>query len=718
MTQDLEMYDPRADCPMEARTSSLNEDLGQVSFIFSDKTGTLTENVMAFKNFTASGISYPLSAETKQSCKEAVAGKDKKLHEVLLAMALCHNALPLQYNGTVKFQASSPDEEAILEAMRDLGYVLNESKDSKVSLLLQGDVAKKQDFELLATIEFNSSRKRMSTIYRYPDGRIVLLCKGADSLIMQRLAASDILERTKEHIDRFSVQGLRVLMYGMRILSEKEFSDWLKIYREAQLSIDKRQLLVDSAADVIEKNLTLLGGTAIEDKLQEGVPETLDLLRQAGIKLWVLTGDKRETAINIGYSSNLIKPLSAVHQIDWREMNGRKGVKEYLKNFVASANDQQHHVVVIDGDTLAKIETDQTHMGDEPTSSFAFFRSHRTHTLIELFISACIRANAVICCRVSPRQKAIIITWVKNMTMNEKVTLAIGDGANDVAMIKEAHVGIGISGREGLQAARSSDYSISRFRFLGRLLLVHGHWSYIRVTKFIVASFYKVIMFYLIQLLYQFFDGFSGTTLFESWTLAGYNVFFSSLAVMCIGIFEQDFSSPYLMANPHVYQVGVENVRYNPMVISRWLIYSIYQAVALFYIPVISYGFIWDSSSYAAESSWIILGTIVYTAVVICVNINILYFESTFWPWISQLVGFFTVVFWFVFNYVYSKLWTTGMFGYDSFNLFNGFIATASPLLIAVLACFASLLPSIIVKPLVGRSGNSYRKPVNDIETS
>jgi len=279
---------------------------------------------------------------------------------------------------------------------------------------------------------------------------------------------SAVIERCFQHVTDFATEGLRTLLYGHRFLSTAEYQSWKQIYQDAATSLTDRQQRIGEAAEIIEQNMELTGATAIEDKLQEGVPDTVDRLRRANIKLWMLTGDKRETAINIGHSCRLIKDYSTVTILDYE--SGRVGESIAATIEDIGRGSVAHSVVIIDGHTLSLIQA------DEP--------------LHKLFLDLAILTDSVICCRASPSQKAHLVHAVRRR-VNRSVTLAIGDGANDIAMIQEAHVGIGITGKEGLQAARSSDYSIAQFRFLNKLLLVHGRWNYIRTCKYTLATFWK-----------------------------------------------------------------------------------------------------------------------------------------------------------------------------------------------------------------------------------
>lgn len=291
-----------------------------------------------------------------------------------------------------------------------------------------------------------------------------------DEMVDENVAADEaaIIERCFQHINDFATEGLRTLLYGYRFLDDDEYTTWKKGYLDATTSLVDRARLIEEAGDLIEQQLELSGATAIEDKLQRGVPEAIDKLRRAKIKMWMLTGDKRETAINIGHSCRLIKDYSTVTVLDLETGEVEQSIGAAV--LAIQRGKVAHSVIVVDGQTLAQI--------------------NEVEPLKLLFYDLAILADSVICCRASPAQKASLVKNIRKR-VKKSITLAIGDGANDIAMIQEAHVGIGITGKEGLQAARTSDYSIAQFRFLTKLLLVHGRWNYIRTCKYTVGTFWK-----------------------------------------------------------------------------------------------------------------------------------------------------------------------------------------------------------------------------------
>lgn len=348
----------------------------------------------------------------------------------------------------------------------------------------------------------------MSIIAKCPDGLIRIFCKGADSVICERLAEGqdDAATMLIKHMDAFGEDGLRTLCVASAIISNEDYEAWDKEYQAAALSLYDREDKIDDVSEKIEKNLTLLGSTAIEDKLQDQVPESIYKLSRAGIKIWVLTGDKVETALNIGFSCNLLKRdmnlilIKMPSSNDSDDLTIRQQMERALENFwgmtvkytenssisFVSIGSEFHpgnqHALIIDGAALKHaLETDEDRL---------------------IFWYLATKCNSVLCCRVSPLQKAKVVELVKQMG-GGAMCLAIGDGmiceltigANDVGMIQAAHIGVGISGQEGLQAVMSSDYAIGQFKHLTRLLIVHGHWSYIRTAEMILCFFFKNLIY-------------------------------------------------------------------------------------------------------------------------------------------------------------------------------------------------------------------------------
>ncbi|EGG17651.1 P-type ATPase [Cavenderia fasciculata] len=467
INNDQEMYYKENDTPALARTSNLNEELGQVEYVFSDKTGTLTQNKMEFKRCTIAGVIYgqggmteatmgrllregkmstndmhlsqPQSPEERPSLVQSPSFYDQKLmvglskdhpnvsdkHATLIrdffsVLAVCHTVIPEIEEGRIVYQASSPDEAALVNAAKSVGFEFTSRNIKQLVVTVRGQ---EMTYEVLNILEFNSTRKRMSVIVRHPDGRLMLYCKGADTVIFERLGKNQTYgDITITHLQEFATEGLRTLCIAQCEIDPIFYEQWNKEFYTASNSIVDRDNELARVAELIEKNLNLLGATAIEDKLQEGVPDTIRILRQAGIKIWVLTGDKQETAINIGFSAQLL-----TQQMEMIVVNeeSRENTAIELNRRLDEINnpdtdmDIDNMALIIDGNTLLFALEDQSRI---------------------LLLQLAQLCRVVICCRVSPLQKAEMVLLVR--TNLDAVTLAIGDGANDVSMIQAAHVGV------------------------------------------------------------------------------------------------------------------------------------------------------------------------------------------------------------------------------------------------------------------------------------
>ncbi|KAM3163291.1 Phospholipid-transporting ATPase [Lachancea thermotolerans] len=658
IASDLDLYDEATDSPTVVRTSSLVEELGQIEYIFSDKTGTLTRNVMEFKSCSIAGkcyietipedktptmedgieVGYRKFEEMQEKLGEHSDPESGVINDFLTLLATCHTVIPeFQEDGSIKYQAASPDEGALVEGAASLGYKFIVRKPNTVAIVLEGS-GQEQEYQLLNICEFNSTRKRMSGIFRMPDGQIKLFCKGADTVILERLSESGnpYVEATLRHLEDYAAEGLRTLCLATRTIPESEYSEWKAIYDEASTTLDNRAQKLDDAAELIERDLHLIGATAIEDKLQDGVPETIHTLQDAGIKIWVLTGDRQETAVNIGMSCRLLSEdmnLLIVNE-ETREAT-KKNLVEKLKaisEHQVSQQDMNSLALVIDGKSLG----------------FAL-----DSEIEDYLLSVGKLCKAVICCRVSPLQKALVVKMVKRKTGS--LLLAIGDGANDVSMIQAAHVGVGISGMEGMQAARSADFAIAQFKYLKKLLLVHGSWSYQRISQAILYSFYKNIALYMTQFWYVFANAYSGQSIMESWTMTFYNVFFTVLPPFVLGVFDQFVSSRLLDRYPQLYKLGQKGQFFSVTIFWGWVINGFYHSAVTFIGSILFYrnGDVLNMHGETADHwTW---GVSIYTCSVIIV-IGKAALITNQWTKFTAFAIPGSLVFWLVFFPIYASI--------------------------------------------------------------
>ncbi|XP_078262268.1 putative phospholipid-transporting ATPase IM [Rhinoraja longicauda] len=611
---DSKMYYPNKDIAAVAHTTTLTEELGQIKYIFSDKTGTLTQNIMLFSKCTINGKVYgnvydlngqrtDITAQTQKvdfsfnpmadlkfvfydhSLVEAVKIGDPKVHEFLRLLSLCHTVMSEEkIKGDLVYQAQSPDEGALVTAARNFGFIF-QSRTPETITVVEMDESKL--YELLSILDFDNVRKRMSVIVRGPDKNLYLYCKGADTIVFERLNSSSqhLKDITTEHLDEFAGDGLRTLALAYKRLDENYFKDWQKRYHEASIALENRDELLFKIYEEIENDLTLLGATAVEDKLQDGVPQTIETLVKANIKIWVLTGDKQETAVNIGYACNMLQ--DEMKKLFIIEGNNSATVrKELRKACVTMKGEQQTELDLIKLQQPKKPDFLPEEIADADyglvINGVTLAHALEEDMALEFLQTACL-CKTVICCRVTPLQKAQVVELVKKY--KKAITLAIGDGANDVSMIKAAHIGVGISGEEGTQAVLSSDFSFAQFRYLQRLLLVHGRWSYLRMCRFLRYFFYKNFAFTLVHFWYGFFCGFSAQTVYDEWFITLYNLVYTSLPVLGLSLFYQDFNDRWSLAYPQLYEPGQLNHNFSKLEFVKCVIHGVYSSLVLFFIP-------------------------------------------------------------------------------------------------------------------------------------
>ncbi|KAK1280746.1 putative phospholipid-transporting ATPase 9 [Acorus gramineus] len=731
INQDIYMYYEDTDKPANARTSNLNEELGQVDTILSDKTGTLTCNSMEFIKCSIAGTAYgrgvtevekamarrkgsPLPQEDEEDdggeTKQAVKGfnfKDERvmngnwinephadvIQKFFCLLAICHTAIPEvdEESGKISYEAESPDEAAFVIAARELGFQFYQRTQTSISLHeldLKSGTKVERSYKLLNILEFNSTRKRMSVIVRNEEGQLLLLCKGADSVMFERLAkyGRKFEDKTKEHMNEYADAGLRTLVLAYRQLDEEEYAEFSEEFNKAKNSISAdRDERIDGLADGIERDLILLGATAVEDKLQNGVPECIDKLAQAGIKIWVLTGDKMETAVNIGFACSLLRQgmKQIIITLESPEIVGLE--KEENKKALIKASKES---------VIRQISEGQSLLSSSRKDVFALIIDGKSLTYAleddvkNIFLVLAVSCASVICCRSSPKQKALVTRLVKEGT--GKTTLAIGDGANDVGMLQEADIGIGISGVEGMQAVMSSDVAIAQFRFLERLLLVHGHWCYRRITSMICYFFYKNLTFGFTLFLYEAYASFSGQAAYNDWYMSFYNVFFTSLPVVALGVFDQDVSARFCLRFPLLYQEGVQNVLFSWHRILGWMVNGICSAITIFYFCTKAL----DHQAFRKGGETVsldILGTTMYTCVVWVVNCQMALSVSYF-TLIQHIFIWGGIALWYLFLLVYGAM-TPDISTNAHMVFIEGCAPAASYWVITLFVVIATLIP-------------------------
>ncbi|KAF8976760.1 hypothetical protein BGZ46_007983 [Entomortierella lignicola] len=654
----------------------------------------------------------------------------------------------------LRYRAESPDEAALVSAAKNVGFVFvsrgaaaagaegeakaggNSRQNVNVNFLGQDHT-----YEQLDVIKFNSTRKRMTVIVREPQelgGKILLLTKGADNVIFERLSqnGSDhaLRDQTEQDIEAFSNMGLRTLTLAQRVLDQETYDAWSTRYAEAGKALNDRAKKVDQVAEEIEKDLTLIGATAIEDKLQDGVPDSIAALREAGIKVWVLTGDKLETAINIGFASRL---LEKDMQLEIMKMGRNEAPESVLKRFkelvegVLSGRGSAQELTAAEfngagangdkeelNEESGKSSPPQTHgntwgeksLPTTPTNVSLMQDMDHKHQYALIVDGSALKillddpearkdliklsdvCFSVICCRASPLQKALVVELIRRG--KKTVCLAIGDGANDVSMIQAANIGVGIAGQEGMQAAMASDYSITQFRFIRKLVLVHGHWGYMRIAEMILNFFFKNVLWVGAVLWFQIYCGFSGMLFYDYTFVSLYNLMLTSVPVLVLGATDQDLTAPYVLRFPGVYKLGIHQKRYNQSRFVAYMLDGVWQSLVVFWFWRGVYGVnVLDNSG--TDASLLELSTSVAITNVVIASIYI-GLHSYHWTWIMHFAVWGSIVFLVLMVVVYGAFTSSPiygvairLFGEGSF-WFNFILSVVSAFLVRYTVLFVS----------------------------
>ncbi|XP_070228453.1 phospholipid-transporting ATPase VD isoform X3 [Bos mutus] len=616
-------------------------------------------------------------------------------------------ALPGQpLTSSLCYEAESPDEAALVYAARAYQCTLQSRTPDQV--VVDFAALGPLTFQLLHILPFDSVRKRMSVVVRHPlSNQVVVYTKGADSAIMELLSVASpdgpglekqqmmIREKTQKHLDDYAKRGLRTLCIAKRVMSDTEYAEWLRNHFLAETSIDNREELLLESAMRLENKLTLLGATGIEDRLQEGVPEAIEALHKAGIKIWMLTGDKQETAVNIAYACKLLEPNDKLFVLNTESKNACEMLmdtilKELQKNpaspeqaSLSASLHQPPPTLQGSGLRAALIITGKT-------LEFALQES-----LQKQFLELTARCQAVVCCRATPLQKSEVVKLVRSHL--RVMTLAIGDGANDVSMIQVADIGIGISGQEGMQAVMASDFAVSQFRHLSKLLLVHGHWCYTRLSNMILYFFYKNVAYVNLLFWYQFFCGFSGTSMTDYWVLIFFNLLFTSAPPVIYGVLEKDVSAETLMQLPELYRSGQRSEAYLPLTFWITLLDAFYQSLVCFFVPYYTYQ--------GSDIDIFTFGNPLNTAALFVILLHLV-IESKSLTWIHMLVIAGSIVCYFCFALAFGAMCVTCNPPSNPYWIMQEHMADPVFYLVCVLTTCVALLPSSLILLLYLKKGH------------
>ncbi|KYN08158.1 putative phospholipid-transporting ATPase IF [Cyphomyrmex costatus] len=769
---DLDMYDKDNDQPALTNSSDLNEELGQVEYLFTDKTGTLTENLMVFRRCsigdkvymekdcdksndiisvkrimnnlyvvlkdhvkdTGQYVPYNLMQDIvfTESNNFSIIKKNiikyflttlkftrfnlvyySGIWHFMISISLCHmvqiappslrseiiarrtlfresfrlkkvtrvNSSLMMHPDLPEYQAASADEKALVEASARCGVILQTNTNEEMHIKTNES---NLTFEKLEILEFNSERKRMSVIVKDTAGDIWLYCKGADSAVMP-LITKGKTRKTNAHVADFSmlsnfdtclflvtaIRGLRTLVVAYKKMNQSEYENLIHNIEQARQIIGaERETRMTRAYNLMENGLTLLGVTAVEDRLQDKVQETLECLRVAGIKIWVLTGDKAETAENIAFLCGHFKKGTEVLRL-MDESSGQACLL-ILTSFERKIKLEPYkqYGLIIDGVSVA------TTLRNYP----------------ELFRSVGMACEAVVCCRLTPLQKSEIVHLIK-MARNCPHTAAIGDGGNDVSMIQEAHVGIGILGKEGRQASISADFAFTKFKYLRKALLVHGHWYYLRISILMQFFFYKNIVFITPQVLFGIHNGFSTQELYDGIFLMGFNLVFTSLPILMYGLLEQNYNAKKLMEHPYLYKLNRNNYLMSRHQFLIWMFLGLWHACityfTVFAMTCINPTYLYDNTP---VDHWT-YSTCIFHIVTLLANLQIL-LRSLYWTIPFVLSVLLSELVFFVTTFGYSGL--NIKYDGDMYGVFQQLLQSLSFWFLTIFIIITCLIPDYL----------------------
>ncbi|XP_036188841.1 probable phospholipid-transporting ATPase VD isoform X1 [Myotis myotis] len=600
------------------------------------------------------------------------------------------------------YEAESPDEAALVYAARAYQCTLQSRTPEQV--MVDFAALGPLTFQLLHILPFDSVRKRMSVVVRHPlSHQVVVYTKGADSVIMELLSVASpdgaslakqqmiIREKTQKHLDDYAKRGLRTLCIAKKVMSDTEYEEWLRNHFLAETSIDNREELLLESAMRLENKLTLLGATGIEDRLQEGVPESIDALHKAGIKIWMLTGDKQETAVNIAYACKLLEPDDKLFILNTQSKDACEVLMGTILKELQKKNPVSPEQASLSEDLHQPSAARDSGLraGLIITGKTLEFALQESLQRQFLELTAC--CQAVVCCRATPLQKSEVVKLVRNHL--RVMTLAIGDGANDVSMIQVADIGIGISGQEGMQAVMASDFAISQFKHLSKLLLVHGHWCYTRLSNMILYFFYKNVAYVNLLFWYQFFCGFSGTSMTDYWVLIFFNLLFTSAPPVIYGVLEKDVSAETLVQLPELYKSGQESEAYLPLTFWITLLDAFYQSLVCFFVPYYTYQ--------GSDVDIFTFGNPLNTASLFIILLHLV-IESKSLTWIHMLVIVGSILSYFFFALAFGAMCVTCNPPSNPYWIMQEHLLDPVFYLVCVLTVCLALLPRFIYRVLQG----------------
>ena len=556
------------------RNSTIPEDLGRISYIFTDKTGTLTKNEMYFKYLALANQTFTEKDKHKLT---SIINENKasniNIINSLNAIALCNNVIPIVNKDTITYQSSSPDEIALVNYASELGLKIIKRNDTEITLQRNKHY---EEYQILANFPFTSTDKRMGIILKNLNtNEIVFYLKGAETVIKEFIKNDNDKCIIDSKCSDLAKKGLRTLVLTYKVLTEDEFNNWKIKYEQAKLSMENRDDNIRQVKSILENNMEFLCVTGVEDKLQDDIEISLKHLRSAGIKIWMLTGDKVETAKCISISTDLKPKHLGFYEIT------NELLYEHNNNKVLLSEKEQINIIKT---KLNEFKTEQLKRNKHVLLIENKVIDICLHKLEREFYTAATLSDSVICCRCSPTQKSTMVKNIKKYTSHR--TLAIGDGGNDVAMIQEADVGVGIEGKEGLQASLASDFSLVKFCNLNTLILWWGRVSYKNTSTMANFVIHRGLIISFIQCLFSAMFYFNPVALYNGMLILGYGTLYTNFPAMSI-LLDSDSTVEMALCNPSLYRAITKGRELSMKMFLIWTWKSIYQSSVIMFGAVI-----------------------------------------------------------------------------------------------------------------------------------
>lgn len=582
ISQDLNFIDPDTGNKASSYSTNITENLGALNVVVTDKTGTLTKNKLTLISLTIGDTKYgdskrsPTIIEDQDLRKKLSQYSEENFILTFQALSVCHT-IKID-DSKQEFHGSSQDELSILAALKELGWKWHGDLNNFQIESPLGPYT----FKILKVNSFDRERMRMSVIVSY-GGTLFVFMKGASEQILR--CCVDKSGELATDYNGYQKKGYRTISVSYKRIDQFDS---------------------ETTIEELESNHTLLSTLGIEDALQNDVQLTLDILSDAGLKIWVATGDAKMNTLVVSSMLHLLRQNEPIVHIDTETLRC-----EIDKNNSSRILFSQKSFLV-------------------PENSFSTVINSEDDFLLRLslqspnFLSALYRSRCVIFYRCKPITKSDIVISLQNFG---KRVLAIGDGYNDSLMLRASDVGVGIIQSDGSKSFTSCDFAIPAFRSLGRLILVHGHQALHRSVLAVHFSFYKAVMFAVCQSIYQIWTEFSGQSLFDSLSLFCFNNVWTLLPIISL-LFEKDIGENFLYRLSYLY----DKLR-NPLTLSAsnitWFFVAVYQGSVIMAVSWLLTGEAFldpDGKDYGAPY----LSLILYFSMVLISSFYMLYQTNTF----------------------------------------------------------------------------------------